>query len=164
MPEPRWLEPAEQRAWRATIAGSILLVDQLDRDLRSAHDLTLADYEIMVHLSEADDNKLRMAELAGAALVSRSRLTHRVNRMSQRDLVDREACPTDKRGMFAVLTPTGLALLQQAAVTHVESVRTHLVDRLSPEEFQALGDLMTTVAAPLVSDATSWAALADTAS
>jgi DNA-binding MarR family transcriptional regulator len=150
MPEPRWLEPDEQRAWRATFAGSILLVDQLDRDLRMAHDLTLADYEILVHLSESEAGKLRMAELADAALVSRSRLTHRVNRLSARKLVDREACHTDRRGTFAVLTRTGRGLLEQAARTHVESVRTHLVDRLSADEFAQLGGLLAKVAAPLM--------------
>jgi DNA-binding MarR family transcriptional regulator len=147
--EPRWLDQAEQRAWRATIAASILLVDQLDRDLRVAHDLTLADYEILVHLSEAEDRQLRMAELADASLVSRSRLTHRVNRLSARGLVEREACPTDKRGTFAVLTDAGMALLEQAAATHVESVRAHLVDRLDRDRFTALGAMLGVVAAPL---------------
>ena len=164
MPEPRWLDPDEQRAWRATFAGSILLVDQLDRDLRLAHDLTLADYEILVHLSESEAGKLRMAELADAALVSRSRLTHRVNRLSARHLVDREACPTDGRGTFAVLTSTGRKLLREAARTHVESVRTHLVDRLSTDEFDRLGTLLAKVATPLLDSASpTWSVVTDAA-
>jgi DNA-binding MarR family transcriptional regulator len=146
----RWLDPGEQLAWRRTIAAAILLVDALDRDLRNEHDLTLADYEILVHLSEADDRRLRMSELADAALVSRSRLTHRVNRLSERGLVAREACPTDKRGTFAVLTRQGLALLERAAPTHVDSVRAHLVDRLDSGEFLSLGSLLGKVAAPLL--------------
>ena len=150
MTHTRWLDPGEQLAWRRTIAAAILLVDALDRDLRNEHDLTLADYEILVHLSEADDRQLRMAELADAALVSRSRLTHRVNRLSDRGLVAREACPTDKRGTFAVLTPQGLALLERAAPTHVDSVRAHLVDRLDTDEFLSLGSLLGKVAAPLL--------------
>ncbi|MFP4513081.1 MAG: MarR family winged helix-turn-helix transcriptional regulator [Acidimicrobiales bacterium] len=151
MSETRWLDPDEQLAWRRTIAAAILLVDALDRDLRTAHDLTLADYEILVHLSEAEDQQLRMAELADAALVSRSRLTHRVNRLSDRGLVAREACPTDKRGTFAVLTPEGRALLEQAAPTHVHSVREHLIDRLDPDDFVTLGVMLSKVAAPLLS-------------
>lgn len=150
--EPRWLDPVEQLAWRRTIAGATLLLDQLDRDLRSAHDLTLADYEILVHLSEAEDRRLRMSELADAALVSRSRLTHRVNRLSTRGLVVREACPTDRRGTFAVLTDEGMALLRSAAPAHVESVRSHLVDRLDPSELESLGKLLGRVAAPLLSN------------
>lgn len=151
--ETRWLDDEEQLAWRRTISAAILLVDQLDRDLRVNHHLTLADYEILVHLSEADDSQLRMSELADAALVSRSRLTHRVNRLSARGLVHREACPTDRRGTFAVLTAEGHALLEAAAVTHVDSVRTHLVDRLPREEFNALGRSLATVAAPLIVNA-----------
>lgn len=150
--QPRWLDEAEQLAWRRTIAGSILLVDRLDRELRQQHDLTLADYEILVHLSEAPDRRLRMSELAAAALVSRSRLTHRVNRLAQRELVAREACPTDGRGTFAVLTDQGLALLRAAAPTHVEGVRAHLVDRLDPEVFDELGRAMGRVAAPLLDE------------
>jgi DNA-binding MarR family transcriptional regulator len=149
--EVHWLDPDEQLAWRRTIAASILLVDALDRDLRTHHDLTLADYEILVHLSEAEDQRLRMAELANAALVSRSRLTHRINRLEQRRLVAREACPTDKRGTFAVLTADGMALLAQAAPTHVQSVRDHLVDRLSPDDFDTLGQILAKVASPLLS-------------
>lgn len=149
--EVHWLDPDEQLAWRRTIAASILLVDALDRDLRTHHDLTLADYEILVHLSEAEDQHLRMAELANAALVSRSRLTHRINRLEQRGLVAREACPTDKRGTYAVLTASGRTLLEQAAPTHVQSVRDHLVDRLAPDDFDTLGRLLVKVASPLLS-------------
>jgi DNA-binding MarR family transcriptional regulator len=160
MTATRWLDDREQRAWRGTIAGAILLVDQLDRDLRVAHDLTLADYEILVHLSEADDDRLRMSELADAALVSRSRLTHRVNRLGERGLVAREACPTDKRGTYAVLTTQGRRLLERAAPTHVESVRTHLVDHLSPDEFQAIGEILGRAAEKLApGPATVWGPL-----
>jgi DNA-binding MarR family transcriptional regulator len=160
--DPRWLDDGEQRAWRGTIAGAILFVDQLDRDLRTAHDLTLADYEILVHLSEADDDRLRMSELADAALVSRSRLTHRVNRLGERGLVEREACPTDKRGTYAVLTAAGRALLERAAPTHVASARTHLIDHLSPAEFEVLGEVLGRVAEKLApGPATVWGPLLD---
>ncbi|MGY6502531.1 MAG: MarR family winged helix-turn-helix transcriptional regulator [Acidimicrobiales bacterium] len=154
MTQPRWLDESEQLAWRRTIAGATLLLDHLDRDLRSTHDLTLADYEILVHLSEADDQRLRMSDLADAALVSRSRLTHRVNRLAAKGLVVREACPTDRRGTFAVLTAEGMALLRSAAPVHVESVRCHLVDRLDPSELEALGKLLGRVAAPLLASNT----------
>lgn len=143
--DQRWLEPTQQAAWRQIIAGATLLLDQLDRDLRTGHDLTLADYEILVHLSEAPDERLRMAELADAALISRSRLTHRVDRLASRGLVAREACPTDKRGMFAVLTPAGRGLIQRSAPTHVASVRRYVVDQLNESELQALASGLHTV-------------------
>lgn len=143
---PRWLDARQQRAWRQVIAGATHLLDQLDRELRVGHDLTLADYEILVHLSEAPDSRLRMAELADAALVSRSRLTHRVDRMVARGLVEREACPTDRRGTFAVLTADGRRAIEAAAPTHVEGVRRYVVDGLDPDELDALGRGMGAVA------------------
>src|SRR5690606_32684985 len=102
--------------------------------------LTLADYEILAHLSEAPDDRLRMSELADAALVSRSRLTHRVDRLAARGLVAREACPTDKRGTFAVLTPAGRSTIVATAPTHVEGVRRYLVNRLDPDLLTAVGE------------------------
>lgn len=146
---PRWLDERQQRAWRQIIAGATHLLDQLDRELRVAHDLTMADYEILVHLSEAPDSRLRMAELADAALVSRSRLTHRVDRMVARGLVEREACPTDRRGTFAVLTADGRRAIEAAAPTHVEGVRRYVVDPIDPDALDALGTGMGAVAAAI---------------
>lgn len=140
--EPRWLDERQQRAWRHVIAGATHLLDRLDRELRTSHELTLADYEILVHLSEAPERRLRMSELAEAALVSRSRLTHRVDRMVAKGLVEREACETDGRGTFAVLTAEGQRTIEEAAPTHVEGVRRYVVDALAPAELDALGQAM----------------------
>ena len=136
---PRWLNDSEQRAWRAWIASSQLLLDRLSRDIHAQHGLTMADYEILVRLSESADHRVRMSELADRTLASRSRLSHQIDRMEKRGFVLREQCTDDKRGQFAVLTETGWQTLVAAAPDHVESVRTHLVDVLSPAEFAALG-------------------------
>ncbi|CAB4916825.1 unannotated protein [freshwater metagenome] len=136
---PRWLNESEQRAWRAWIAASQLLLDRLSRDIHEQHGLTMADYEILVRLSESADHRVRMSDLADRTLASRSRLSHQIDRMEKRGFVLREQCTDDKRGQFAVLTETGWQTLVTAAPDHVESVRTHLVDVLSPAEFAALG-------------------------
>ncbi|MCX6421416.1 MAG: MarR family transcriptional regulator [Actinobacteria bacterium] len=136
---PRWLNDSEQRAWRAWIASSQLLLDRLSRDIHAQHGLTMADYEILVRLSESADHRVRMSDLADRTLASRSRLSHQIDRMEKRGFVLREQCTDDKRGQFAVLTETGWQTLVAAAPDHVESVRTHLVDVLSPAEFAALG-------------------------
>src|SRR5437763_17194132 len=101
--EPRWLSPDEQQAWRATVHLSQLLLRQLDRDL-SAHGLNGHDYEILVELSEAPGQRLRMTELADATSQSRSRLSHQISRMENRGLVRRHECPRDQRATFAVPT------------------------------------------------------------
>jgi DNA-binding MarR family transcriptional regulator len=134
-----WLSEDEQRAWRAWIAASNTLNHRLSADLQSQHGLTLADYEILVQLSEHPDRKLRMSELAEATLASRSRLSHQVDRLVKRGLVERQECEFDKRGSFAALTDQGWKAIVAAAPDHVESVRTYLVDVLTPQEFDALG-------------------------
>jgi DNA-binding MarR family transcriptional regulator len=138
-PKPRWLSDGEQRAWRAWIASSQLLLDRLSRDIQEQHGLTMADYEILVRLSESPDHRVRMSDLADRTLASRSRLSHQIDRMEKRGFVSREQCADDKRGQFAVLTESGWQTLVAAAPDHVESVRTHLVDVLTPAEFAELG-------------------------
>ena len=142
----RWLTATEQESWRAWIEASLLLTDRLSRDMQAQHALTFADYEILVWLSEAPDRRLRMSELARRALSSRSRLSHQIDRMERAGLVTREVCTEDRRGSFAVLTDSGWRTIVQAAPDHVASVRTNLVDLLSPEEFAALGSACRKVA------------------
>ena len=129
--QPRWLTDEEQQAWRATIQLSQLLLRQLDREL-AVHGLNGRDYEILVALSEAPEHRLRMTDLADATSQSRSRLSHQISRMEQRGLIRRDNCEGDKRGTFAVLTKAGFETIERVAPDHVESVRRHFIDRLSP--------------------------------
>jgi len=140
-----WLSQEQQEIWRSWLSATSLLPDQLGRDLQQDSGLTIADYEILVKLSEAFDQKIRMSELAERTLSSRSRLSHQIDRMEKSRLVIREECPDDRRGSFAVLTEKGKNLLVNAAPAHVESVRRHLVDILTPEEFENLGKACTKV-------------------
>lgn len=142
----RWLSDEEQASWRAWIAASLLLPDRLSRDLQEQAGISLPDYEILVYLSEAPERRLRMSELADRTLSSRSRLSHQVDRLTEAGLVDRQPCSDDRRGYFAVLTRQGLDYLVKTAPVHVESVREHLVDVLTPEEFAEFGRLCAKVA------------------
>jgi DNA-binding MarR family transcriptional regulator len=137
--QTRWLSADEQQAWRATVHLSQLLMRQLDRDL-NAHGLNAHDYEILVELSEAPDHRLRMTELADATSQSRSRLSHQISRMENRGLVRRDECEGDKRGTFAVLTDDGMAAIERVAPDHVENVRRHFIDRLSPRQLEEIKD------------------------
>jgi DNA-binding MarR family transcriptional regulator len=135
----RWLTADQQENWRAWVSASLLLTDRLNRELHEQHGLTLADYEILVRLSEAPDRRMRMSDLAEVTLSSRSRLSHQIDRMEKADLVARQVCADDRRGAFAAMTEYGWQSLVRAAPDHVEGVRTHLVDQLSGDDFQALG-------------------------
>ena len=146
----QWLGEEEMRAWRSLVVVSSRLFDALDAELRAAHDLSLADYEILASLSEVPERRLRMSQLADGAMVSRSRLTHHVNRMEAEGLVTREACPTDRRGAFAVLSAEGLARVEAAAPTHVAGVRRLFFDLLPGPALAAVSEALATVAERLL--------------
>jgi len=137
----RWLSSSEQQAWRSWLAMVRLLPEALDGDLRTDSVLTLADYEVLVALSESPERRLRMAELAEATFGSRSRTTHQVARMEKAGWVERQRCEQDARGQWAVLTDAGWELLVATAPVHVESVREHLLDVLGTRDFATFGDL-----------------------
>jgi DNA-binding MarR family transcriptional regulator len=139
--EPRWLSDDEQYAWRAYLAATRLMNAQLDRELQRDAGIPHTYYEILVRLSEAPSWRLRMSDLADASESSRSRLSHAVARLEEAGWVTREACPTDRRGAFAVLTQTGFDALVAAAPGHVETVRRHLFDRLTPEQVRQLAEI-----------------------
>jgi DNA-binding MarR family transcriptional regulator len=129
------------RAWRAYILGSELLRQQLHRELQDAHGMTIADYEVLVQLSERDDWRMRMTQLAGRVASSKSRLSHQIGRMEKAGLVRRVDCVEDARGVMAELTDKGMAQLRAAAPTHVSGVRDHLIDLLTDDE----QDLLATI-------------------
>ena len=134
----RWLTPDEDRAWRAWLAMNERLRAQVARDLLVDSGLSDADYMVLVHLSEADAERMRMNDLAARLNWSKSRLSHQLARMQARGLVERAECPSDARGAFAVLGPAGLAEIERAAPRHVASVRRHLIDVLDAEQLAQL--------------------------
>lgn len=155
-----WLDADEQAVWRSFIGATRRLFAKLDHDLK-VHGLTHDDYGVLVMLSESPDDRLRMAELAAESVESRSRLSHHVGRLEARGLVRREACPNDRRGLFAVLTPEGRATIEAVAPHHVAGVRAHLIDQLDAEELAVLRRAFDKVDAALRSGACSEAMEAD---
>jgi DNA-binding MarR family transcriptional regulator len=139
--ETRWLDPEEQKVWRAWLFSTMLLQDRLDRELTHQTGISHAYYEILVALSETEGRAMRMSELADRCLSSRSRLSHAVSRLEERGWVRRQVCPEDGRGQLAVLTDEGFAALEAAAPVHVEGVRTHLFDQLSPRQIENMRDI-----------------------
>jgi DNA-binding MarR family transcriptional regulator len=135
--DTRWLSDEEQRAWGSYIRLAKMLMRQLDRDLHP-FGLSTNDYEILVELSEAPGNRLRMTELADLTAQSRSRLSHQITRMEVKGLVRREGCEGDKRGTFAVITSRGMATIERVAPSHVESVRRHFMDHIPAEHLGVL--------------------------
>lgn len=115
-----------------------MLADLLHRELQDGHGLSLADYEVLVRLSEQPGRRMRMSQLADDVASSKSRVSHQVARMEKNDLLVRRECPEDGRGVLAELTDQGMRALETAAPTHVDGVRDHLIDLLSREEQEML--------------------------
>ena len=138
MRETRWLSSAEQRAWRAYLRATQQVQAQLDRELERDAGMPFAYFQILVMLSEASERSLRMSDLAERTWSSRSRVSHAVDRLEERGWVERISSLSDRRGAFARLTDAGFVVLSSAAVKHVQSVRRHLFDRLTPEQVQQL--------------------------
>jgi DNA-binding MarR family transcriptional regulator len=135
-----WLTPTEMRAWRSFIESVSELMAALESDL-AQYGLNNGDYEVLVRLSDAEGQHMRMCDLAGALHLSPSGLTRRLDGLVKSGLVQRVACPGDRRVMFASLTEAGREKLAAAAPDHVASVRQHFFKGLTKEQVRELGDI-----------------------
>jgi DNA-binding MarR family transcriptional regulator len=139
-PAARQLDARELRAWRGLLRAHTALVKALDAELEAAHGLQVSSYEVLMYLADAEDQRMRMCDLASTILLSRSGLTRLVDRLARDGLLERVACTDDARGAFAKLTPAGRQKLQAARATHLAGVRALFVDRFTREELEMLGD------------------------
>jgi DNA-binding MarR family transcriptional regulator len=151
--EPQWLDERELTAWQDFLAVSTILNRQVDQRLKAQAGLTQPQYEVLVRLSEAPDGELRMAELAAAAMTSRSRLTYQVDQLEKAGLIRRSSCPTDERGVVAALTGAGRDKLRQTAPGHAAFVRERFIDGLDPATFTGLAEGLRVLAGTLGEDA-----------
>lgn len=149
----RWLDEHEQRAWRALLRMTSRLEARLNRELQRTSGLSLADYDVLVLLSETAGGRMRVFEVAEALQWEQSRLSHHLARMQRRGLVAREECSTDRRGAFAVLSEAGRDAIERAAPAHVEVVRRLVFDGLTAEQVAALEAFSTRVLSRLEPDA-----------
>ena len=147
----RWLTEDEQRAWRGLLQMAARLDARLNRSLQEQCGLSLADYEVLVALSESTSGRLRMFEVADAVHWEQSRLSHHLARMSRRGLVAREECHSDRRGAYLVLSEAGRAAIDRAAPAHLDSVRSLVFDALDPADVEVLVQVTSTVLARLTS-------------
>ncbi|HEX2027954.1 MAG TPA: MarR family transcriptional regulator [Nitriliruptorales bacterium] len=125
-------------SWRALTRAHTLVWKALERALEDHADLPLLSYEVLAHLSEAEGERMRMQDVAAALPLTRSGLTRLVDRLERVGLVRRESCDVDRRGTYAVLTPTGRVVLERAQAVHVRVLEEHLVARLSGDELAVL--------------------------
>jgi DNA-binding MarR family transcriptional regulator len=133
------LDERELRAWRGLLRMHATLTKALDAELDAAHGLPLSSYEVLLHLNDAEGRRMRMSDLADTVILSRSGLTRLVDRLEREGLIERQSCPSDARGSFASLTPTGRRKLAAARATHLAGVRSMFLDHFTAEEQELLG-------------------------
>lgn len=117
------------------------LVASTQRSLEVEHGLSGQWFEVLIRLVRSPGHRLRMSDLAAQTTLSASGLTRVVDRLVEHGLVQREACPSDRRGAFAVLTSDGEARILGAVPMHVAQLR-ELFAVLSASEQEALSDLL----------------------
>jgi DNA-binding MarR family transcriptional regulator len=151
MAEPQWLTESEQQAWRALLVLTNRGMPELERRLKE-HDLLAAHYMIFAMLSDAPDETMRLSDLADAANLSQSRLTHRLRSLVESGDVTIDQDPVDGRSKYATLTKAGRARLDALAPLHVQDVREVIFDHLDPEDVEGLAVALSKVAGSLCDD------------
>jgi DNA-binding MarR family transcriptional regulator len=149
MTETRWLDESQQQAWRGYLRMQSQLSARLNRQLQADSDLSLADFDVLVALTDQPEDRLRVSELARALQWEKSRLSHHVGRMERRGLVLRAECADDGRGAFVALTPEGRRAIEAAAPPHVETVRRLVFDELTPGQVATMDAIARQVLARL---------------
>lgn len=151
MNDVQWLNDDDERAWRTVLRMHRRLVAQLHRQLQADSGLSLADYEVLVHLTDQPQGRMRPYELQDALDWEQSRLSHHLGRMHQRGLVTRQECPEDGRGTYVTITDQGRRAIEDAAPGHVQHVRRLFFDMLTPEQVRTLEQLSTRILSGLES-------------
>lgn len=149
MSDVKWLNESELAAWMAYVTATHLLERRVEDQLKIDAALTHAQYEILAKLSQEPGGRIRMTELANRLIVSKSGLTYQIGQLERRGLVTREACPSDERGVLAVLTEEGTRCLKRTAPGHVAVVRAFLIDQLTSEEVESMRQIMTKATAAM---------------
>jgi DNA-binding MarR family transcriptional regulator len=137
----RLLDERELASWRGMLRSYVLLQRELEQGLEQRHGLQHSTYEVLMHLSDAPDGRMRLSDLAALAVLSRSGLTRLIDRLEKDGQVVRERCATDARGYFAVLTAEGRERVTAARGEYLEEVRARFHDLMTPEEQEVLGDV-----------------------
>ncbi|MFD7440907.1 MarR family winged helix-turn-helix transcriptional regulator [Streptomyces sp. NPDC059909] len=149
----RWLTPEEQHAWRSFVRLQERLRGRLSRLLQTESNVSVADFAVLVELTDAPDGRQRFLDLSRALEWEKSRISHHISRMVTRGLVVREECPEDGRGAFVVMTDAGRAMIEAAAPRHVEAVRALFLDHVTPAELRVLAQISERVVEKLDEDA-----------
>jgi DNA-binding MarR family transcriptional regulator len=129
-------------AWVRFLRAHAALTRELSADLVAEHGLTINDYEVLLHLARAPEQRLRRVDLVDRILLTPSGITRLLEGLERAELVERAQCDEDRRVVYAKLTPAGAAKLREAARTHVAGIESLFIGRFSDEELATLASLL----------------------
>jgi len=129
-------------AWMTLLQAQSMVVDAISGDLERGRRVPLPWFEVLIQLASAPEGRLKMQELAHSVLLSKSGVTRLVDRMVDVGLVSRGACATDRRVVYAMVTPEGRDALRGALPIHAESLERHFSNVLTPAELGTLRTML----------------------
>jgi DNA-binding MarR family transcriptional regulator len=132
------LDNLRNSVWRLFITANVKLLDRIGEQFSQAGLPSMDWYDVLLTLKEAPEYRLRLSDLAEKALLSRSNLTHLVDRLEKAGLLYRERCPSDRRGTYAVLTEAGLEMQQKMWTVYAEGIAQYFGSHLSDEELEVM--------------------------
>ncbi|MEU3186301.1 MarR family transcriptional regulator [Streptomyces sp. NPDC006923] len=141
----RPLSTTERDVWLGFLCTHLQLLRTLDRKLLDSQRIAMSSYEVLLCLAESPEGRVRMKDIASSLLISRSGLTRIVDDLERQGYVAREKCPTDARGMDAVLTAAGRTAYRRARKVHLTNLRKEFLDKLSAEQLQSLSEIWKTL-------------------
>ena len=136
------LTSPELAVWRALMDTTTELRRVIGARLQQDCGLSPGDYQVLLALSEAPGRRLRSSDLAAAIDWERSRLSHHLARMERRGLIRRDDCATDSRGAEVSMTEAGAGIFRRATAPHARAIKQHFADALTPEQIDALDDIL----------------------
>ena len=129
-------------AWARLLHAYASTTRALSGSLLAEHGLTLNDYEALLRLSRAEDGRMRRVDLAEEVLLTASGVTRLLDGLEEAGYVERAACSTDRRVVYAVITDAGRDKLEAASESHLAEVRALFDERFGPEELEQLAELL----------------------
>lgn len=135
---PERKDDARLALWRSFLKAHAGVAAALERELETAQGMPLGWYSVLAALEETPGHRMRMQDLAGEVLLSVSGLTRLLDRIEQAGLVRRAPCSSDRRGVYAVLTPEGSRAFQTAAPVHMRGVSDFFAKDLNADEVAVL--------------------------
>ena len=133
------LETSKGSVWALFLTTHAVLVETIERRFADADLPPFGWYDVMWGLERAENQKLRMSELADKVVLSRSNLTRLVDRLEDAGLVRRERSEEDRRGAFAVLTDDGKAMRRRMWPVYAKAIKELFEERVSDAQAQVMG-------------------------